>query len=76
MQHRSGNQTLIEAYARRHILSPKIHPSGSDAISELKHRSLCGRNETRTVNLEEQYEKSARAQSKRTEIRLATRLVA
>ena len=54
----------------------KIHPCGSDVISELEHRSLCGRNETRTVNREEQYEKSARVQSKRTEIRLATRLVA
>ena len=42
----------------------KIHPCGSDVISELKHRSLSGRNETRNVNLEEQ---SARAQSDRTE---------
>ena len=45
----------------------KIHPCGSDVMSELQHRSLCGRNKTRTVNLEEQYEKSPRAQSKRTE---------
>ena len=27
----------------------KIHPCGSDVMSELQHRSLCGRNETRTV---------------------------
>ena len=52
----------------------KIHPCGSDVIYEHEHRPLCGKNETRTVNLEVQYEKSARAQSKRTEIRLATRL--
>ena len=58
------------------ITKKKKHPCGSDVISELEHRSLCRRNETRTLNLEEQYEKSARAQSKRTEIRLATRLVA
>ena len=54
----------------------KIHPCGSNVNSELEHRSICGRNETRTVNLQEQYEKSSRAQSKRTEILLATRLVA
>ena len=40
----------------------KIHTCGSDVISELEHRSLCGRNETRTVNLEEQSKKSATAQ--------------
>ena len=45
----------------------KIHPCASDVIPELEHRSLCGRNETRTVNLEEQSEKSARAKSERTE---------
>ena len=45
----------------------KLHPCGSDIISELQHRSLCRRNETRTVNLEEQFEKSAGAQSERTE---------
>ena len=44
----------------------KIHTCGSDVITELEHRSLCRRNETRTVNLEEQSEKSARAQSERT----------
>ena len=46
---------------------PKIHPCGSDVISELEHMSLYGRNETRTVNLEEQSEKSARAHSEQTE---------
>ena len=40
---------------------------GSDVISELEHRSLCGRNETRTVNHDDQSEKSARAMSERTE---------
>ena len=47
--------------------SEKIHPGTSEVISELEHRSLCGRNQRRTVNLEEQYEKSARAHSERTE---------
>ena len=45
----------------------KIHPCGSDVITELEHRLLCGRNETRTMDLEEQSEKSAKAQSERTE---------
>ena len=45
----------------------KIHPCGSDVISELEHRSLCGRHETQSMNIEEQSEKSARAQSERTE---------
>ena len=45
----------------------KIHPYGSDVIFELEHRSICGTNETRTVNLEEPSQKSARAHSERTE---------
>ena len=48
-------------------ISRKIHPCGSDVRSEFEHRSLRGRYETRTVNLEEQSEKSARPQSERTE---------
>ena len=45
----------------------RIHPCLSDVIFELEHRSLCGKNETRTVDLEEQSEISAGAQSERTE---------
>ena len=71
--------TVQSFYTVGHVMKEeieKIHPCGIDVICELEHRSLCERNETRTVNLEEQYEKSARAQSKQTEIRLATRQVA
>ena len=57
----------IKLHLNELIATYKLQPCGSDVISELQHRSLCRRNETRTVNLEEQFEKSARAQSERTE---------
>ena len=43
------------------INQTKIHPCGSGVISALENGSLCGMNEMRIVNLEEQSEKSARA---------------
>ena len=52
----------------------KIHPCGSDVISELEHRSLGGRNETRTVNLENPKNPPEPSASEQ-KIRLATQLV-
>ena len=43
----------------------KMHPCGSGVIFELEYRSLCRKNETPTVNLVEQTEKYAGAQSVR-----------
>ena len=62
-----SHSLLVIIFAIVTLERKKIHPCESDVISEPEHRSLCGRNETRTVNLEEQSEKSARAQSERTE---------
>ena len=54
-----------------HHIKIKIHPCGSDVISELDHTSLCGRNETRTVKSNPKNPPEPTASE-----RLATRLVA
>ena len=43
---------FFSGQCHRNYEKSKIHPCGSDVISEHEHRSLCGRNETRTVNLQ------------------------